>query len=232
MDIKFPPLVKGILKERINRFTARVEIEGQEALAHVPNSGRLKELLLPGTFIWLKKDETSGNRKTAYDLLLVEKEGKFISIDSRLPNDLVAVGLAKKKIRPLRDVTVIKREKAAGISRFDFYLEDSRSGIWLETKSVNLVENHVAKFPDAPTERGTRHLYELKELKSQGLRAVVLFLVLRDDAVCFSPHRECDPAFSRALEECIREGVEVYAFLCDVEKEGISIAQEIPVISR
>ncbi|MBZ4653363.1 MAG: DNA/RNA nuclease SfsA [Bacillota bacterium] len=232
MDIQFPPFIKGILKERLNRFTALVEVDGKEALAHVPNSGRLKELLLPGTPVRLQKDETNPHRKTAYDLLLVEKEGKLISIDSRLPNDLVVAALGKNKIKPLWDVTLIKREAAWGLSRFDFYLEDSRGSIWLETKSVNLVEDHIAKFPDAVTKRGTRHLVELKALKRQGLRAVVLFLVLRNDATSFAPHRERDPDFSRALEECIREGVEVYAFLCDVQEKGISLGQEIPVTGK
>lgn len=232
MDIKFPPFLKGKLIARLNRFTALVEADGKPALAHVPNSGRMEELLVPGTIVLLHKVADNPRRKTAYDLLLVEKEGNLISVDSRLPNDLVEAALQKNILKPLQNANLVKREAAWGGSRFDFYLEDDRGGIWLETKSVNLVEDNIARFPDAATKRGARHLAELIKLKKQGLRSVVLFLVLRNDAFCFAPHWERDPDFSRALLECMREGVEVHAFLCNVQEKGISLGQEIPVIGK
>jgi sugar fermentation stimulation protein A len=237
--MRWPQLVRGELIRRENRFRAAVRVAGAETSAHVANSGRLRELLVPGSAVWLVPVESetrkTAPRKTGYDLALVESQGALVSVDARLPNRLFAEALAGRwpdcEGRP---VTVMP-EARRGESRLDFVLSSGERRCWVEVKSVTLVREGLALFPDAPTLRGARHLRELadaiadRDVGAEGDRAAVVFIVQRGDATRFAPNAETDPAFARALTEAARAGVAVRAFGCRVDLGGIVLANELPV---
>lgn len=214
---------------RDNRFRAVVTMGGAPAALHVPNSGRLGELLLPGAAVWLRPAALDVARKTAGDLVLVDSGGILVAVDARLPNQLVADALAEGRLAPLAGYTSHRREVASGHSRLDFLLEGPHGRCWLEVKSVTLVEQGVARFPDAPTARGVRHLEELAARRAAGDRAVVVFVVQRGDAVAFGPHLSADPAFRKTLRRVHALGVEVLAWCCGVSRAGSSITDQIEV---
>jgi sugar fermentation stimulation protein A len=169
-------------------------------------------------------------RKTSYDLNLIEMAGRWVSVDARLPNDLVEEALGRGQITPLIGYPTVRREVAFGRSRLDFQLTaPDRPACLVEVKSITLVVDGLGCFPDAVTLRGRRHLNELAEAVESGYRAAVLFCVQRDDATGMRPHDESDPAFGRALREAARRGVEVYAYGCRVEPGRIEIAPPLPV---
>ena len=226
--MRLPPLVASRFVERVNRFRVTISIEGTKVDAHLPNSGRLTELLTPGRACWVAPASGPG-RKTAYDLRLVAYEGVLVSVDARLPNPLVAEALEGRRLEPFQASQQFEREVVLGKSRVDFRLQMPESPLWLETKSVTLVEEEIARFPDAPTTRGARHVRELMEAVGSGDQAAVVFVVQRPDAGCFAPHDHADPAFGRALRRASEAGVEVYAWNCCVTTERVSIAYRIPV---
>lgn len=222
-------LVIARFVSRDNRFRATVSVDGEEVAAHLPNSGRLGELLVPGRRAILTP-RPGAHRKTRYDLSLVEYQGRWVSVDARLPNQLVAEALAAGRIDPLAGYPAVRREVTHGFSRFDFLLEGSdRTPCLLEVKSVTLVIDGLGCFPDAVTERGRRHVRELAEAVGAGFRAAVLFVVQRDDAAGLRPHDESDPAFGQALRQAARAGVEVYAYGCRVEPGLSEITTRLPV---
>jgi sugar fermentation stimulation protein A len=222
-------LVEGRFLARDNRFRVTVEVEGREVWAHLPNSGRLGELLVAGRRILLVERPGAG-RKTGYDLSLVEMEGRWVSVDARLPNDLVAESLRAGKLVPLAGYPILRREVPFGRSRFDIRLEaPDRAPCLVEVKSITLVIDDLGCFPDAVTTRGRRHLEELAVAVDKGYRAAVVFVVQRDDAVGVRPHDESDPDFGRALRESARRGVEVYACGCCVEPARVTIERTLPV---
>lgn len=222
-------LVEGRFLARDNRFRVTAEVEGREVWAHLPNSGRLGELLVPGRRVLLIERPSAG-RKTGYDLSLVEMEGRWVSVDARLPNDLVAEALRAGKIVPLAGYPILRREVPFGRSRFDFQLEaPDRAPCLVEVKSITLVINGLGCFPDAVTARGRRHLEELAGAVDEGYRAAVVFVVQRDDAVGVRPHDESDPDFGRTLRESALRGVEVYACGCRVEPARVAIESILPV---
>ncbi len=224
----FPPLLPGRFVKRDNRFRATVTVAGREAWAHVANSGRLGELFTPGRPVWLSPAADPA-RKTAYDLRLVDFAGTLVSVDARLPNYLLAEALSARRLPGLA-YPDIRREVALGDSRLDFRLSGPAEVCWLETKSVTLVTEGLAEFPDAPTARGRRHLEELIQARAMGDRAVVVFVVQRSDAHRLTPHRQADPHFASGLELAAAAGVEIRAFTCHVALETITIAVEIPVV--
>ncbi len=226
--MKFPDLLPGTFLQRDNRFRATVIVDGSETWAHVPNSGRLNELFTPGRAIWLSR-ATNPERKTPFDLRLVEYAQVLVSVDARLPNPLFAEALETGRITGF-PYPEIRREVQHGDSRFDFRLRGSQGVCWVETKSVTLVEDGLAQFPDAPTERGRKHLLGLKEAHQGGDRGAVIFVIQRPDARRFMPNRDTDPAFARALVEAAEAGVAVRAFGCHVTRSEIAIAAEVPVI--
>lgn len=223
-------MVEGRFLTRDNRFRVTVDIEGQHCWAHLANSGRLGELLVAGRRVILV--ERPGRlRKTAYDLALVETDGCWVSVDARLPNDLVQEALQQNRLPPLTDYSSFRREVAHGGSRFDFLLQaDSRPDCLLEVKSATLVLDDLACFPDAVTQRGRRHVHELATAVEEGYRAVVAFVVQRGDATGVRPHDQSDPEFGRALREAVRRGVEVYAYACHVEPARIELTTPLPVL--
>jgi sugar fermentation stimulation protein A len=222
-------LVEGRFLSRDNRFRVTVQVGGQPVAAHLPNSGRLGELLVPGRRVLLV-ERTGPNRKTGYDLNMIEVDNRWISLDARLPNDLVEKALRSGQIAPLTGYPTLRREVTWGHSRFDFQLEaPGKPPCLLEVKSVTLVIDGLGCFPDAVTARGKRHVEELSEAIRAGYRAAVLFVVQRDDATGMRPHDESDPEFGRALREAARRGVEVYAYRCHVEPGQVVIDGPLPV---
>ena len=188
--MNFQPLIRGRFIKRDNRFRATIEVDGQKAWAHVPNSGRLQELFTPNRPVWLSR-APAAHRKTNYDLKLVDCDGVLVSVDARLPNPLFAEALKKKQLSEF-DYPSIKREATYGHSRLDFHLSGPQGSYWVETKSVTLVENGQARFPDAPTSRGRKHLHSLMETKQAGDLAAVVFIIQRADATSVAPYSEAD----------------------------------------
>lgn len=223
-------IFKAIFVKRPNRFNANVIYNGEEIVVHVPNTGRCKELLIPGATVLLR-EENNPNRKTKFDLIAVYKEGKNISIDSQIPNKVVKEALLNKAVDKLVEYTNILSEKTFGSSRVDFKLsKDSGEEYYLEVKGVTLEENGECRFPDAPTERGAKHLLELIEVKKSGRGAGVLFLIQMEDAINFTANDERDPKFGEALRKAKSEGVDIFAYSCKVNEEGITLDKPIEII--
>jgi sugar fermentation stimulation protein A len=231
-------LIPATFVKRDNRFRVTVRVEGHLVWAHLPNSGRLRELLVPGRRVLLAAAQAPG-RLTAYDLLMVDLDGTLVSIDARLPSRLLYETLRQAQDEALQagrleefaGYAQVRREVAYGQSRLDLVLEGGPDGgrCFIEVKSVTLVKDSVALFPDAPTQRGRRHLGELARAKAEGHRAAVVFVVQRDDTVRFLPHDEADPAFGQALREAAQAGVEVYAYKCRVSEEEVALDAPLPV---
>lgn len=229
--IPFPqPLLCAAFLRRENRFRATVLMDGREVSAHVPNSGRLGELLIPGATCYLSPSP-SPQRRTAYDLRLVAEGQTLVSIDARLPNSLFADALRQGRLSAFSSYQKWQAEARHGDSRLDFLLRDGAGRrLWVETKSVTLIQNATALFPDAPTARGVKHIRALQDVVLAGDQAAVVFIVQRDDAECFAPHPSADPLFARSLTKAIRHGVQARAYRCQVTFEGIAITEEIPVV--
>jgi len=224
---------KNILRaefiKRPNRFQAYVKINNEIEIVHVPNTGRCKEILIPGSTVILR-EENNENRKTRYDLIAGYKENMLINIDSQIPNKVVYEALTNSKIEILKEYTDIKREKTFGKSRFDFKLEKENGEIYyLEVKGVTLENGGLTMFPDAPTERGTKHVLELIDVKNQGMGAGVLFLIQLDDVKKFTPNHKMDENFGRALKLAQEKGVDILAYDCLVEENSISLNNPIPI---
>ncbi len=232
--VGFGPLVPGVFKRRDNRFRVQVQVTGHVGAAHLPNSGRLGELLVPGRRVWLAPADPNRkpHRRTAYDLALVEYQDRLVSVDARLPGRLVAEALRRDQLAGFDGYSAVHREVRFGESRLDFRLDAGAQGssCWIEVKSVTLVEEGIARFPDAPTLRGQRHLRELIHAVHQGDRAAAVFVVQRDDAQGFEPHDQADQAFGQVLRQAAHAGVGVYAWRCRVTSEGIALSDTIPVI--
>ena len=234
-------LVAGTFVARSNRFAADVLVEGREAVAHVPSSGRMAELLVPGAPLRLNPAPPDSNRRTRFTLLLVWYEGHWVGVDSRLPPALVVEAWRRGLLPALEAFQSVKSEIWSGDSRLDLRFEGP--GIWgrgerppgvkeicyVEAKSVNLVVDGVALFPDALTTRGARHLRELERVVADGYRAAVVFVVQRGDARSLAPHEEADPAFAQALCQAADGGVEIYAIACEVSGEAITPRRLVPV---
>ncbi|NFF80505.1 DNA/RNA nuclease SfsA [Clostridium botulinum] len=212
---------------RPNRFHGYVIIDGKEELVHVPNTGRCKEILIPGCRA-LIREENGQNRKTRFSLIGAYKGKNLINIDSQIPNKVVEEALINKKINGLEKYTKICREKTFGNSRFDFKLEDPLNNeYYLEVKGVTLEENGLCRFPDAPTERGTKHLLELIEVKNNNIGAGVLFLVQLENVKSFSPNDDTDPKFAAALKKAKSSGVDIFVYKCSVSENHIELSQSV-----
>jgi sugar fermentation stimulation protein A len=220
-------LKAAILIERVNRFLGVIDLEGEEKLCFIPNPGRMKELMIPGTTVYVL-EKTGIPRKTDYDMILLEKNKKLISIDSRFPNKLFAEEITKQTLEPFRDYFISKKEPTFMDSRLDFLLTKENKQALIECKSCNLVENGTALFPDAPTKRGARHMSTLIEGLKFG-RSGVVFIIQRSDAKIFKPYHERDPEFTETLEEAAKKGVEVYAYNCKIDLNQIHVNERIPV---
>lgn len=225
------PLRSARFISRPNRFLAVVELEGEPVEAHLPDPGRLKELLIPGATVWVRA-ATGPGRRTGFTLAMVQAaSGELVSVVTTLPNQLVHEALEAGRIAELEGWRVEAREYTWGRSRFDFLLaRGSDRRMLLEVKSVTLVEHRRALFPDAVTARGARHVGELAEAKSEGLEATVLFVVQRRDATTVTAARSIDRKFADALDEARRSGVRVLGYRCEVTLEEAWITEPVPVV--
>lgn len=212
--------------ERINRFTARVELNGRPVICHVKNTGRCRELFLPGARVLLKRAENP-DRKTGYDLLFVYKNERLISVDSTAPNRAVRDFLQESELDGER-VSNIRPETRFGSSRLDFSFERGGRQCFMEVKGVTLERERIAYFPDAPTLRGLRHIYELIEASRQGFGAYILFVVQMEGVERFRPNDETQPEFGKALAKARENGVRIIAMDCRVREKGIVLNREIP----
>lgn len=222
-------LVKSRFIERRNRFSVVLELRGCEVNAHLANSGRLEELLVPGQAAYCSP-ASSPNRKTDWDLRLMETEaGVLVSVDARLPNVLFKEAFLGGKLPFFSEYASIEAEVTAGDSRLDFLLTGTGQPCWVETKSITLVKDATGFFPDAKTLRGTRHIHELAALTQSGVRAAVVFVVQRGDAEFVKPNDASDPVFGKTLREAVSCGVEVFAARCRVGLEGVWWDTLLPV---
>jgi len=221
-------LVEGIFLERVNRFLARVEVDGREVGVHVANSGRMKELFVPGWRV-LVRPVSGDHRKTKFDLVLVDMGNALASADARMPNPLLAEGVANGHLQQFAGYTDMRREVIFGDSRLDLMLEGPLGLCYIEAKSVTLVTNGVGLFPDAPSTRGAKHLRTLETVLEAGHRAAVVFVVQRPDASAFATSDPSDPDFADALRSALAAGVEAYAYNCEVTERSIRLDQALPI---
>lgn len=225
-------IFEGKFISRPNRFVALVEIDGREETVHVKNTGRCKELLQRGCTVYLEKSDNPA-RKTQFDLVAVEKEraGReplLVNMDSQAPNKVFEQFLRDGRL--VDGITRLKPEYTYGDSRFDFYLERGEERHFIEVKGVTLEEEGHCRFPDAPTERGVKHLLELASLAEEGRHCWICFVVQMEGMVDLRPNDATDPKFGDALRQAARAGVNVCAFGCHVEKNKMEITYELPVI--
>ncbi len=217
--------VKGIFKNRPNRFIAEVEVEGEIQKAHVPNTGRCKELLVPDCEVYLLPSDNP-NRKTKFTLHFVLNRGYLVSLYSQEANSIVFDAIQSEQIKELEGYSIKQREKTIDNSRIDIYLANENEECYIEVKGVTLVIGKEARFPDAPTERGVKHLKELIKLKKEGKRTVVFFLIQHPLGESFRPNWENDPKFSQTLNEAEKEGVEILVYKTENTLEGIKFIPE------
>jgi len=222
-------IVEGMFLERPNRYLARVEIDGKETLAHVPDPGRLPGLLLENRKIMLVY-QPSEKRKTDYTLVLVKHGSTWVSVFPAFANSLVSNALIEETLPFLNGYSSFKSEVKAGNSRFDFYLNFSKKEAYVEVKSVSLVEDGIGKFPDAPTKRGIKHVQELIEFSEKGYRAAVLFVSQRQDTQSITCNDTIDPVFGKWLRKAKNKGVELYGMNCKVTPTTISLNKVVEVI--
>lgn len=228
MKMPLPPgLIEAEFIARPNRFLSRVKINGKIHDSHVPDPGRLKELLFPGARV-LVEPKSGAERKTKFSTVMVYSGGELISINSQLPNRFVRFCLDAKLIPEFSDWQVKKQEYTLGKSRFDFLLEKDGQEKLLEVKSATLVEDGIARFPDAVTSRGTRHVRHLLSSINPHRSAAVLFIVQRSDAIGFEPHWDRDPEFASALETAVEKGLELTIYTTHLKPESMTLGTSIP----
>lgn len=224
------PLTPATFVRRLNRFAALCRADGGDVLAHVPNSGRLVELFVAGARCLLAQPpRLSAARKTSWDLALVRYEGVWVCVDARLPARLLAEAVERGVVAPFSGMRAARYEVVYGDSRLDLLLDGPSGQCLVETKCVTLVRGGVAQFPDAPTERGRRHVETLARAGESGLRAAVVFVIQRADAEAFSPNDATDPAFGDALRRAAKRGVEVYAHRCSVTADEVRLDAGVSV---
>ena len=224
--MKYANMVSGSFLARPNRFIAHIEINGQVEICHVKNTGRCRELLIPGVQVWCQKSDNPA-RKTQYDLIAVQKGNRLINMDSQAPNAaakewLLAGGLGK--------IENLKPESFHGSSRFDFSFTKNGTPCLLEVKGVTLEDDGFCAFPDAPTERGTRHLHHLAQAAKADYHCFVLFVIQMTDVAYLRPNDDTDPDFGAALREAAAAGVTVLAMDCHVTAESMTIQKPVPVV--
>ena len=231
--MKYQNIVEGIFLDRPNRFVASVEIKGKRERVHVKNTGRCRELLIPGAEVYLEDfAERMGSRKLRYSLIGVNKQGLMINMDSQAPNQAVREALVcGQLILPqMKCLTEVRGEQVYGNSRLDFYVrdEDGKEG-FAEVKGVTLEENGIAKFPDAPTERGIKHIQELIHAKEQGYYTYLLFVIQMKGIAVFQPNDRTHAAFGASLREAQKAGVFLLAYDCRVTKDSMTLDQPVPI---
>jgi sugar fermentation stimulation protein A len=228
MEIPGAPFIEGVFLERPNRFITKIQLGESVVTSHLADPGRLKELLFPGAHVLLRK-HNDPKRKTQYTTVMVYQNEQLVSLNTQLPNLYVKYCLQNHLIPVFKDWDFVKAEVAFGHSRFDFLLKRGRLTKILEVKSVTLIDNGIAKFPDAITERGKRHVNHLTELLKPNQSTAVLFMIQREGATYFKPFAERDPDFTNALIQAAKMGVEIYAYENIMTPTHISLTKEIPI---
>ena len=225
MRMKYNNIVEGIFLARPNRFIAHVEIDGAVEVCHVKNTGRCAELLIRGVRVFLQRSDNPA-RKTKYDLIAVYKGEVLINMDSQAPNKAAAEFIPQL----FEGVTLVKPEAKHGDSRYDFYVEAGERKIYMEVKGVTLEENGVAMFPDAPTERGVKHLNGLVNCIEEGFEAAVLFVIQMQGVHEFRANVRTHPEFGEALRRAAEAGVRIYAMDCRVTPDEMTIDAPVAVV--
>ncbi len=227
--MKYDHIVKGKFIERPNRFIAYVNVEGEKEnpqKVHVKNTGRCRELLIPGVDVYLEKSDNP-NRKTKYDLVKVVKGNCLVNMDSQAPNQVVGEWLRENHL--YKNTTLVASEKTYGNSRFDFYVEGDGKKAWIEVKGVTLEREGAALFPDAPSERAVKHVEHLIKAREEGYEAYIILVIQMRYVKYFTPNRETHPQFAEVLEKAEKAGVQIMAFDCRVTEDEVSINQPVEV---
>lgn len=224
--MKYEQIEQAVFLERPNRFVAYVEAAGKREICHVKNTGRCRELLLPRAEIYVQR-QSNPARKTSLDLIAVKKGDRLINMDSQAPNRVTAEWLRTGGF--CSSDAMIKPECRYGNSRFDFYIEDGKRKIFMEVKGVTLEEEGIVRFPDAPTERGVKHIHELIECKKAGYEAYIFFVIQMNNVRFMEPNDQTHPAFGEALRKAASEGVGVFARECMVKPDELVIDREVEV---
>lgn len=233
MSVRIPlnatgPLVEATFVARTNQLLVDALISGRPVRAHMADRGRLADLLVPNARLLLAPRDEIG-RKTAFQVVGVYQGDELVSLDTQMPNRLVSAALSSGALPQFARYTKVQREVTVGENRFDFRLGEGLNTCYLEVKSVGLVARRIARFPDAPTERGRRQLEQLGMMARNGQRCAVVFIIQRHRALALVPNDEVDPGFGRALRAALASGVEVYAYLCPLTTEGIQLGPPVQV---
>jgi sugar fermentation stimulation protein A len=224
--MEYRHIEQAVFLRRPNRFIAQVELNGREETVHVKNTGRCRELLIPGRAVWLEGSENPA-RKTKYDLVAVDKDGLLINMDAQAPNKVFAEWARAGRFVP--GLTLLRPETVWGASRFDFYWEAGERRGFAEIKGVTLEENGLALFPDAPTERGVKHLRELAAATAAGYECAVCFVIQMKGCRAFCPNERTHPEFGAALRDASAAGVRVLAVDCAVTPESLTMENPVTV---
>lgn len=224
--MKYERMKKGRFISRPNRFIANIEIDGKVEVCHVKNTGRCKELLTPDACVFVQESDNP-NRKTKFSLIGVMKGERCINMDSQVTNTVVREWIEAGNL--FEDVKLIKPEKKYGNSRFDLYVEAGNKKIFIEVKGATLEEEGVVRFPDAPTERGVKHINELCECIRDGYEAYIIFVIQMKDVLYFEPNVRTHKEFGDALKEADKAGVKILAVDCEVTEDSIEIRENVRV---
>lgn len=224
--MRYANMIPGVFLSRPNRFVAHVEIDGQVEICHVKNTGRCRELLPSGAIVWCQRSDNP-NRKTAFDLITVQKGQRLINMDSQAPNQAAKEWLLSGGLGEISD---LRAEFTHGDSRFDFSFRKDGRQCFMEVKGVTLENDGICAFPDAPTQRGRKHLLGLTQAVTEGFGAYVLFVIQMGDVQYLRPNEDTDPQFSQALRQAASNGVQVMAMDCIVTEDSMTVHQSVPVI--
>ena len=215
--MKYENVSRAVFLERLNRFVARVELNGETETVHVKNTGRCRELLVPGNEVWLARSANPA-RKTKYDLITVRKgNGVLFNIDSQAANAVTLEWLQRQ------EWDEIHPEYPYGTSRIDFFMRKGNEKYLMEVKGCTLERNGIGYFPDAPTERGTKHVRELIRAAGEGYKAILAFVIQMDGVCEVLPNRETDPAFAETMEDAVRHGVKILFLTCHAEPDSLTV---------
>ena len=228
--MKYKGIVPGIFIDRPNRFIANVWMNGEKHAVHVKNTGRCKEILIPGTRVLLEKASNNSKRKTQFSLISAYKGSRLINIDSQIPNALAFSALDNNDLNIIEEITYLKQEVTYQHSRFDLFYRNNHKKGFIEVKGVTLEKDRVALFPDAPTMRGTRHILELIDASKKGYENYLIFLIQMKGVGCFKPNDIMDPDFSEALRAADKSGIHIRAYDCLVTHDTIKIDQSVRVV--
>ena len=224
--MRYDHVTEAVFLQRPNRFVAEVELAGRPETVHVKNTGRCRELLIPGARVWLAQAQNPA-RRTRFDLVAVQKGARLVNLDAQIPNAAAEEWIRKGGL--FSDLTLLRREVRYGDSRFDLYAEHGGHRAYIEVKGVTLEQDGVARFPDAPTERGVKHVRELIRCIDDGYEAYLLFVIQMHGVRRFEPNWDTHPAFGKALQEAERAGVHILAYDCEVQPDEIALHRPVEV---